>query len=157
MSPGWGNSGANAWDVNNSANADWTVGRSYFVNGDNATFDDTSSYHTVSLIATASPGSIEVNTGSSYAINGAGLLAGTGALSKDGAGTLTLGNSTANTFTGGILLNAGTLILNQTPGTGAITLGNGTTLTVPARRSAGIPCSSTAPRPLMAPRITSAR
>jgi len=125
-----GNSGTNIWDVNDAGNTDWTGGRTYFVNGDNATLDDTSAYHSVNLSGTVSPGSIEVNTNGSYTLGGTGLLGGTGALSKDGSGTLTISNSAANSFTGGVALNAGTLVVNQSVGSSGITLGDGTTLNV---------------------------
>lgn len=49
-----------------------------------------------------------------------GGINGAGAFSKTGLGTVVLGGSTANTFSGNASVNAGTLRLNKTAGTAAI-------------------------------------
>lgn len=61
--------------------------------------------------------------------NFSGIISGTAALVKDGAGTLRL--TGANTYTGGSTVNAGTVEVGHDTalGTGSVTLGNGTTLT----------------------------
>src|SRR5262249_50438777 len=78
------------------------------------------------------PRQITVDSGLSAVISGA--LGGTGRLTKAGNGTLDL--TAANTVTGGINHNAGTLRVNNNAGLGAanspVTLGNGVTLSTTA-------------------------
>jgi autotransporter-associated beta strand protein len=78
------------------------------------------------------PRQITVDSGLSAVISGA--LGGTGSLTKAGTGTLDL--TAANTMTGGINHNGGTLRINNNTGLGAanspVTLGNGVTLSTTA-------------------------
>jgi autotransporter-associated beta strand protein len=57
-----------------------------------------------------------------------GIIEGTGSLIKSGTGSLTLAN--ANTYSGGTLINGGTLLAGhaQAFGTGSVTIGSGTVL-----------------------------
>jgi autotransporter-associated beta strand protein len=57
------------------------------------------------------------NSSGNYTISGSGSIAGTTSLTKLGIGTLAI--STANTYSGGTFVNAGTLLINPTasPGT----------------------------------------
>ena len=71
--------------------------------------------------------------GSALTVNGTGntLISGvmgvTGSLIKDGSGTLTLTGD--NIYTGGTAVNGGTLLVNNTAGSGAVTVNNaGSTL-----------------------------
>lgn len=69
-----------------------------------------------------------------------GVISGAGSLTKVGAGALTLGGAAANTYSGGTVINAGTVILagNNALGTGAISMANGTVLSLGAfTQSAG--------------------
>ena len=90
----------------------------------NATAYDTS--------APDSPLTFTVDSGSATQ---SGLLSGTGAIVKDGAGTLTL--TTSNTYTGGTTLDAGTLGLgaDDALGTGTLTIYGGTLRAVDAGRT----------------------
>ena len=68
-------------------------------------------------------------SGNNYSINGTGDISGTGGISKQGAGNLTLG--TANSYTGPTNVTGGTLILSAAGGivsTGGITIGTSGTL-----------------------------
>jgi autotransporter-associated beta strand protein len=85
----------------------------------------------VNITTAVSPAEIEVNgVTSNYILSGTGVIGGSGAIVKNSTGTLTINNSVANTFSGGIDLANGSLVVDQTPGTGQITLENGTALTV---------------------------
>jgi autotransporter-associated beta strand protein len=74
------------------------------------TFNDAASNSTVTLNVVVSPASLAVNNSAlNYTFNGASQIAGPGALTKDGTGSLLLNNSGVNDFTGGVTINAGTL------------------------------------------------
>ncbi len=123
---------ANNWDT---ASTNWLNGTNLvsFGSGDIVTFDDTGSNNpAINLVGALSPASVNVAANQNYALAGSGSLAGTMALSKSGAGILTIG--TSNTFTGGAFVQGGTLLLGNTNanvyglGTGAVTLSDGTRL-----------------------------
>ncbi len=102
------------WDINSSAN--WQNGGIagfYYQDGKNVILDDTASGVSPILVTnavTVSPASVTVNlTNKSYRISGS-AIAGSGSLTKNGSGALTL--SGTNTFTGAMNLNAGTLLVN---------------------------------------------
>jgi autotransporter-associated beta strand protein len=123
----------NYWNL---SSPNWTAvttgSAAEFSNEDPVTFTDGGSTSPAVNIDTAvSPGAIEVEgVTSNYVLSGTGVIAGTGGLVMNGAGTLTIENSQANTFSGSVALNNGTLILDQTPGTGQINLANGTALVI---------------------------
>jgi autotransporter-associated beta strand protein len=91
-----------------------TINNSFAINGTNdLTFNRTG---TSTL---ASNATITVTNGINATFSATHSLGGSGTLTKDGAGTLTL-LATNNTYTGGIVVNAGTL---QTTNVGTTTLG----------------------------------
>jgi fibronectin-binding autotransporter adhesin len=64
------------------------------------------------------------------AANGRGDIVGVGGLTKDGTGTLFLGGTNANTFSGGTIIDVGSIVATKANalGTGGLTLSAGTTL-----------------------------
>ncbi|MBI5690351.1 MAG: autotransporter-associated beta strand repeat-containing protein [Verrucomicrobia bacterium] len=66
----------------------------------------------------AGGGTFDVNSGTTLTYNG--ILAGTGTLTKTDSGTLILGGSAANTHSGSVDVNAGTLQIAKTGGASAI-------------------------------------
>lgn len=128
----WTGTANTTWDVNGAAN--WTAGSGDipFLLGDNVLFDDTATTNTVDLTALVQPGSVTFDTANTYTLNagnGSGFSGPTG-LTKNGIGTLVLGGTGSN-FTGPVLLNAGTLKLNNWEplgNTSGVTVAAGATL-----------------------------
>jgi len=113
-------------NTQNSGGSNWNNGGKYdyFYNLDSVTFNDTGSpNHTVNLTTANSPGSVTVNTGSTYTFSGAGSIAGSGSLLLSG-GTLDLG--TVNTYSGGTTINAGDTLQTEVaaalPSSGTVTV-----------------------------------
>jgi autotransporter-associated beta strand protein len=124
-----GTSTFKTWDVTSTV---WNTGSATVAYGDGCavTFNDsnggTADYN-VTLNTTVLPGSVTVNNSSNnYVFSGAGHIAGSGSLTKNGSDSLTL--STANTYTGGTTVNAGKLIIGATSALadGAVTVTGGT-------------------------------
>jgi fibronectin-binding autotransporter adhesin len=118
----WTNASSNnLWDTASSSN--WNNGTSttVFNPNDNVTFNDnnpsnTPANYSVTLNTTVTPGSVTVNNSlGNYTISGSGTIAGGGSLTKSGTGTLTL--ATANVYTGGTNVSAGTLVIEPTSST----------------------------------------
>ena len=81
------------------------------------------------IILGASP--VTVNVGSGVSLTLAGVLSGSGGLTKTGAGTLTFSGTSGNQYSGVTRVNEGQLDLNKTPGVGAfswtgLVIGDGT-------------------------------
>jgi autotransporter-associated beta strand protein len=130
----WDNAGATGngitWDTTTNQNFVNGGGPSTFHIGDTVTFNDTNNNHyAVTVSGTVSPASITVNNSAgNYTFSGAGQIAGTTSLTKSGSSTLTL--ATANTYSGGTIINAGKVIA-ATPtalGTGSVTIHAGAVL-----------------------------
>lgn len=99
-----------AWNINGAEN--WTDGAAQkFFNGDSVTFNDTPAVNqTVNITGNVKPEAVTVNNSAiEYTIAGtAGNgIGGSASLTKSGTGLLTL--SSPNTFTGPVLVNAGSL------------------------------------------------
>jgi autotransporter-associated beta strand protein len=125
----WRGTNGNFWDT---ATTNWQNGAAadVFYTFDPVVFNDTSTNGGVSISGVVQPGAILVsNVSRAYTISN-GVLAGTAALVKSGSGALTL--TASNSYTGGTVINAGTISLaNDTAnqfalGTGAVTLNGGT-------------------------------
>lgn len=110
------------WDIATDAN--WLNGASHtvFNNSDLVTFNAVGSINpTVTLSGTLAPGSVTVDTsGNNYTFSGSGQIAGGASLTKTSPGTLVV--QTVNTYSGGTVVNNGTLQLgvnNAIPSTGS--------------------------------------
>jgi alpha-L-fucosidase len=105
-----GDGSANAWNI---STANWTSNGAAkaFANGNAVAFDDSSANTSVNLSSTLSPASVNVGATESYTFSGSGSIAGGAALTKSGVGLLTINNT--NTFTGGISISGGTIVLGN--------------------------------------------
>ncbi len=119
------------WDT---ATANWRSNGvpAVFTVGDTAVFDDTAlSNSTINLSAPGTPAAVFANNSALTFSIGGSAIAGTGSLAKSGTGTFIL--LSANTYSGGTILNAGTLqigsgsaqLLGTELGTGAVTNNGG--------------------------------
>ncbi len=105
--------------VGSVLNSTWNTSTLNWLNGatpvtysdiDFVQFDDRASNNIVTLAATVSPAGINVsNNVLNYTFNGSGKISGAVGLTKQGAGTLILGNSGSNDFSGLVNLIGGTL------------------------------------------------
>ncbi len=114
------------WDIGGTP--DWKSAGApvVYTTASNARFDDSAAgTKTVNVTtAIAAPTTIFTNN-TPYTLTGAGSISGSGGLTKSGSGTLTVAN--ANTFTGPVTINGGTVKIgtgNGLPVTAAVTLGN---------------------------------
>ncbi len=143
----WSGAVNTVWDVGAAINSggtfNWTVGgiATNFVTKDAVVFDDTASTGggagpvAVNLPSGTSvmPSTVNfTNTNRTYTVSGTGQIAGAARLFINGGGTVTL--ATANTYSGGTVLNSGQLNINVGAtgsvssgiGTGPLTIGAGT-------------------------------
>ncbi len=136
----WKSDASGAWDTT-TANFNPIPGSAAtttYVNGDPVTFGDNSTATTVTLAAPLAPGFIGIyNETAPYTLTGASINGQT-SLIKEGAASLTL--ASANNFTGPIVINEGSLIIQ--PGSlgprrvkSALELNAASTLVVPVTQS----------------------
>jgi autotransporter-associated beta strand protein len=133
------NGGAD-WDINTSAN--WQEGDLRFLQVDHVTFTDTGA-GSVALVGDLIPSSITINNsvGNDYtftAAAGINRIFGSTGIVKSGVGNVTLGG--ANTYTGGVTINGGTLRITNNQALGAngnlITIADGAALDLNGAHSA---------------------
>jgi len=113
------------WDINATTNWSFNGSTATFANGNAVQFDDTASNSTVTVISTVLPrGIFLANNTLNYTFAGS-PIGGTNSLTVQGAGTVTLYN--ANSYSGGTLLSAGTLFIdnNGALGSGPLTINGG--------------------------------
>jgi len=98
--------------------------------GDFVSFSDSAAgTPNVVLTTNLAPGDIAANNSAkNYVFSGPGELSGPTSLAKNGTGSLTLAETGGDSFTGGIVVNNGTLVLDDTGSTisGGLTLNGGT-------------------------------
>jgi autotransporter-associated beta strand protein len=118
------------WDT---TTANWLISghSATYLNGDIAVFDDTLTGRTnVILTTTLQPLSVSVNnTSSNYVFSGAGSIAGNANLVKGGTGSLILTETGGDSFSNGVAVNGGTLVLDNANSTisGGLTISSGAT------------------------------
>jgi len=117
-----GGNNSGAWDeqiTQNWNDVTYNVNPDIFYDVDAVTFDDTASNFSPVLSGVLSPGSVTFNNSLShaYALSGTGGIAGMTSVVKNGTGTITL--STANSYTGGTIINAGLVQVNSAASLGA--------------------------------------
>jgi len=123
----WGGTSTanNSWDTH--VTKDWTNSGTldWFYSQDNVIFDDTG-IGTVTLPIPVTPGSMTFNnnrTNYAFTASSTAFITGTGGLTLNGSGSVTLNNP--NNFTGNVTINSGTLILGNYGGNGNQELFNG--------------------------------
>jgi autotransporter-associated beta strand protein len=122
----WQGTNGNNWD---NVTTNWLNGSSSdkYYNLDLVQFDDTSTNGNVNIVGVIQPATVVVTNSALNYTFGGGVLAGFTGITKNGPGMLTLNSS--NSFSGGCLVNGGTLQLVTNVyagGTGPITLNGGT-------------------------------
>ncbi len=123
----WSGTNGTAWDVSTTTNWLNAAAVDKFFNLDTVRFDDNSTNGNVIIAGKVQPAAVLVTNNSLNYTIGTGELGGIAKLTKSGAGTLILNSS--NSFTGGTLVNGGTLqFVNNffAGGVGPITLNGGT-------------------------------
>ena len=115
---------ANAWNIITTSN--WLNGASLdtYYNGDTANFTDagtniSGTINQPTLAVTVNPAAVNFNATNSYSLTGSGAIAGNCGITKSGSGTLAL--QTANSYSGGTLVNGGVLAIGSVSALGSPT------------------------------------
>ena len=141
MSLTWFGGSSGTWNTNGTY--DWNAGNAYYQEygpaanglGDMVRFDDTAAVFLVALATNMHPDTVTIsNSANAYEFAGPGGIGGPTSLVKSGTNALTL--DVANSFSGGTVLNAGTLTFaNGSLGSSNITLaGNASLQWAPSNR-----------------------
>ncbi|MBA4138342.1 MAG: hypothetical protein C0518_13605 [Opitutus sp.] len=114
----------NSNQIGDAANIVLANGTTVFnLNGRTETIGSLASSNSLASVVLGNGGSL-ITGGNNSSTTFAGVISGSGAVTKEGAGTFTV--SGANTYTGATAVNAGTLIVRNSAGLG--TTGSGTTV-----------------------------
>ena len=125
----WSGAANGNWDLGVTTNWMSASSPATYADGDTVTFDDSAtSFFDVFLMAAVQPVSVTVsNSAHDYTFTGSGKITGTTALTKNGAGVLTIAN--ANDYTCATIVNNGALVVNGSLlGGGAVIVAAGGTL-----------------------------
>lgn len=109
----WTGENGSLWDVGMTENfkIDGVAAADIFVDGDVVVFNDNAAVTDVNIVNTVSPKSVVFeNNEKKYSLNG-GSIAGSGNLVKNGTGTTVINNS--NSYSGGTIINGGTLTVSS--------------------------------------------
>ena len=132
---------SNLWDLATTANWSSNTVARVFHTGDRVLFDDTGlNTPAINLAGTLQPGSVTIYAMKSFAFTGAGSLAGPMTLAKSGPGSLTI--FTTNTYTGATTVSNGTLILNGSLNSSAVTVRGGASVGGTGRLGGGLTVQS---------------
>jgi fibronectin-binding autotransporter adhesin len=130
--PYWSGIQSTEWSTNTiTGDKNWKLDTNNsptdFLASDTVLFNDNATNTTADItVDDVTPVSVSVSGSKNFTFTGSKAIAGTGSLTIDSTGSLTI--STANTFSGGSSLNAGTLKLGTATalGSGSVTLNGGT-------------------------------
>jgi fibronectin-binding autotransporter adhesin len=120
------------WDTDTTTN--WLVFKgtpnaapAVFEPADPVFFDDTALTNWINLIGNLQPGFVTVsNQALDYTFAGSGALSGSMTLAKDGSGALTLLNTGGDSYKGGVVVNAGSIVFGVDNAiSGGLTIANG--------------------------------
>ncbi len=126
----WTGAGGSEWSTAALTTKNWQLtfnnaSTDYF-NGDTILFDDSASNFTITTASNVTPLDTVFNNAVAYTLTGTAGIAGSGGLTKNGTGVLTINN--VNTYLGTTALNSGAVILNGSVSGAAVTV-NAATLT----------------------------
>jgi fibronectin-binding autotransporter adhesin len=114
----WTGAVSGNWDTSTT---NWLAGSTptAYSDGGFPQFQDGAITGTVNLTAAVSPDGVTVsNNVLGYTFNGSGNISGTGALLKQGTGTLVLDNVASNSFSGGVTISGGILQVGNNDSSG---------------------------------------
>ncbi len=137
----WSGAANNNWDQNTTANWLNDATASTYADPDLVQFDDTASKASVNLTTAVGPGALLVtNYALNYTFTGSGSITGAVQLVKAGSAALTLAETGGDSFSSGIAVNDGTVVLDDANSTisGGVTIGNSATLQVGNNDANGI-------------------
>jgi autotransporter-associated beta strand protein len=123
----WTGNTSDNWDNNLTDNFLNGATPDMFRNYDNVLFNDDTTFVSPQLVGAITAGVVTFNHFTNdYTLGGSGSLAGGTSIVKSGTGTLTISNSSANTYNGAVTINAGTLRAGTATALGGTT--GGTTI-----------------------------
>lgn len=108
-----GKNTGSVWDFAEAYNFLLNGTETFFVAGDDVTFDDSAVSKVVNLSGSVTPSSITVGTDDAYTFQGAGTISGATSLTKIGSGKLTMKGQ--HDFMGGTYVKSGTLAVESMP------------------------------------------